>query len=166
MTLTRFHPERADRRALHLTQRFAASAADVYAAWVHPALVRHWLFATAGRPLLAVRVDPCVGGELFLHDRWRGQELAWRGRFTGLAPAAAVAFSLILPEAPGMPTSVEVTLAPAPAGGCRLALAHAGVPGRCTDAMEARWLGALYGLRETLAAWRRARTGGLAVRAA
>ena len=58
-----------------------------------------------------------------------------------------------------------LALAPAAGGGCRLALAHDRVPAACADAMEARWLGALYGLRETLVAWRQAASRGVPVSA-
>lgn len=153
---------RADFRTLHVAHRFAARADDVYGAWLHPALVRHWLFATAGRPLLAACIDPWPGGDLVLRDRAPGREVVWRGTFTRLAPTAALAFTLALPDVPDIRTRVEVHIARATPG-CRLTLAHAGVPAACAAAMEARWQGALYGLGETLSAWDGARADGMPV---
>lgn len=157
--MARFACPGADRRALHVTQRFAAGPDDVFAAWLHPALVRRWLFATAGRPLLEVHVDDRPGGAFLLRDRWRGRVITWRGTFARLTPPAALAFTLRLPDAPGVDTGVEVGISPAPAG-CRLDVVHTHLPARCAEAMEARWLGALYGLGETLSSLAQARRHG------
>jgi len=149
--MTSLHPTRADGRTLCITQRLVASPADAFTAWVHPALVRRWLFATADRPLPGVQVDAREGGELVLRDRWQGRDVAWHGAFVQLARPGALAFTLTLPDAPEIVTHVAVSLVPT-AVGCRVAVVHAGVPAACAEAMEARWQGALYGLAETLAA--------------
>lgn len=156
--MTRFARRSEPRSTLRLAARLAAPPATVFAAWLHPALVRHWLFATATRPLHAAHVDARPGGELVLRERpGPGCEGTYRGTFLRLAPPGTLAFTLVLPDAPGAVTRVEVGIEPA-ATGCRLSLAHALVPAGGRPAMEARWAGALYGLAETLAMLAEARS--------
>ena len=157
-----FAPAHAERRTLHFTHRYAARAADVYAAWVQPALVRQWLFATAGRPLVAAGVEARRGGALVLRDRWRGRALVYRGTFTRLEPGRALGFTLECPDAPGALTAVAVAFAP-DRDGCGVDVVPRDVPPLCTGTLEARWLGALYGLGEILEAGTRARARGTAV---
>jgi uncharacterized protein YndB with AHSA1/START domain len=138
---------------LSLVRRFAAPAPTLYAAWTHPALARQWLFATARCPLVHADIDARPGGALRLACVHRGTVIEHRGTFLHLEPAHALAFTLALPEAPLHATTVSVRIARC-ARGSVLSLAHAGVPAACADVVEGRWLGALYGLAETLAGLR------------
>ncbi len=145
--------------ALHLAQRYSAAASEVFAAWLHPALVKRWLFAGAMRPLAAAAVDAREGGGFVLLARDRDRIVEHRGTFLRIAPPTRLAFALALPEARSADTRVDVEIVPAMRG-CRLELTHAGVPRGAAEAVEARWLGSLYGLAETLAALAEARTPG------
>jgi uncharacterized protein YndB with AHSA1/START domain len=142
--------------SLSISHRYPAPPAVVFAAWTHPALARRWLFASAGRALAQATLEARPGGALLLRDHHRGRTTEHRGTFLAVAAPGRLAFTLVVPEAPGTETVVDVSIEPQ-ARGCRLALVHAGVPPAALAASEARWLGALYGLGETLAAVAEAR---------
>ena len=142
--------------SLSISQRYAATPAAVFAAWVHPALARRWWFAAAGRALAQATLEARPGGALLLRDRHRGRTTEHRGTFRAVDPPARLALTLVLPEMPGVATEVDVRIGPQ-SRGCRVTLVHAGVPPAAIAAIEVRWLGALYGLGETLAALAEAR---------
>ena len=138
-------------RPLLLLHRCAATATTLFAAWTHPALVRQWLFATAGHPLDHVTLEARPGGALRLRTRHRGAVVEHHGTVLLVAAPVSLAFTLVLPEAPAATTVVAVRIVPR-AGGSVLALRQTGVPAACAHAVEACWQGALYGLSEPLGA--------------
>jgi uncharacterized protein YndB with AHSA1/START domain len=152
--------------AIRITHRFAAPPQRVFEAWLDPALAGRWLFATATRPMTDVAIEARVGGSFRLarrsrkrsfpvarpspqSDRRNGKTTEHRGRFIEIVPHRRLVFDLVAPDRPRAATRVTVEIAPRKSG-CDLALSLDDVPPEETNYSEARWMGMLYGLGETL----------------
>ena len=135
--------------ALRLTRRFDATPERVFDAWVDPAVAGRWLFATAMRPLAHVEIDARVGGRFVLVERDGRRDTRRSGTYLRLVQPSHLAFTMTTDDRADAETSVAVGLRAARRG-CVLTLAHADVARGDLRALEARWLGVLYGLAETL----------------
>ena len=143
-------------RAVRVAARFRASPAEVFDAWLDPAIAGRWLFATAWRRMARVEIEPRVGGAFRFRDRGDvGPEHA--GSYLEIAPPTRLAFTLIL-DPGGVATRVTVVIA-ALRSGCRLTLTQENLPPDRAGYAKTRWTGMLYGLGLTLDA-RLARRGG------
>ena len=137
------------RAAIRVARRYDAPAAQVFAAWLDPALSRRWLFATASRPMRDCEIDPHAGGRYrFVEDR-NGRIVEHRGEYAAILPARRLVFSLVSPDVPEAVTHVRVDFAPV-AARCRVTVSHTGLPARHARQARARWTGILYGLGATL----------------
>jgi uncharacterized protein YndB with AHSA1/START domain len=139
----------AARAAIRVARRYDAPAAQVFDAWLDPALARHWLFATASRPMHDGEIDPRVGGRYrFVEDR-DGRIVEHCGEYAAIVPARRLVFTLASPDVPEAVTRVRADFAPV-AAGCVVTLSHTGLPACCARQARARWTGILYGLGATL----------------
>ena len=132
---------------IRVARRFRASPQRVFRAFLDPALARAWLFATATRPIVRAAIDARVAGSFRLAERWHDALVEHRGEYLEIVPYRRLAFTLFADRA--RVTRVIVDIAPS-SGGCRLALAHEGVPAGDPHYGRARWTGMLYGLAATL----------------
>jgi hypothetical protein len=82
-------------------------------------------------------------------DRRNGAITEHHGRFIEIVPHRRLVFDLVAPDRPRVATRVTVEIAPRKSG-CDLALSLEDVPPEETNYSEARWMGMLYGLGETL----------------
>lgn len=128
--------------------RFAARSRQIFDAWLDASIARHWLFATATRPLTHAAIDPRVNGVFALIDGG-DERYAYAGRYVAIEPDRRIAFTLTLPKRPDVVTYVAVDIERRPRG-CRLALRHDNVPSDFAQEVKARWTGILYGLDETV----------------
>jgi len=136
---------------IEIVQRFAASAEQVFAAWLDPVTARYWLFATATRPLDEAVIDARVGGSFRFVQRQRGRVSGYAGRYLEIESPRRLAFTLESSDRPQSVSRVRIDIAPC-GQGCELALTHALVALDDLERAEGRWLGVLYGLAETLGA--------------
>ena len=135
--------------AIRVARRYDAPAAQVFAAWIDPVLARHWLFATASRPMQHGEIDPRVGGRYrFVEDR-DGRIVEHCGEYAALVPARRIVFTLASPDVPEAVTRVRADFAPVGAG-CVVTLSHTGLPACRAHQARTRWTGILYGLGATL----------------
>jgi len=123
---------------------YDASCMDVFAAWVEPALVRRWLFATAARPFARAVVEARRGGVLRLATA--DGVAAVTGRVEDLLAPARLHLALDDGAHRG---NVVATLHPAQ-GGTTLHVRHDGLAAHRADWLDGRWSGMLYGLGEAL----------------
>jgi uncharacterized protein YndB with AHSA1/START domain len=141
---------------LRVTRRFRAPAQRVFDAWLDPATAGRWLFATAWRPMTQVEIDARVGGVFLFADRSNARRMEHRGEYIEIVPPRRLAFTLWTTGQPHVVTHVSVEITPRGTG-CELALTHANVSPDRARHMQARWIGMLYGLGETLDAHTRAK---------
>ena len=139
--------ERTSRTAIRVVRRFRASPERVFHAFLDPGIAGRWLFATASRPIVRAAIDARVAGSFCLAERWHDALVEHRGEYLEIVPHRRLAFTLSAEGA--RVTRVTVDIAPSK-GGCRLKLAHDGVPAGDAHYSKARWTGILYGLAATL----------------
>ena len=134
---------------IRVARRYDAPVAQMFAAWLDPAVARHWLFATASRPMQDGEIDARVGGRYrFVEDR-NGRIFEHCGEYALIVPARRLAFTLASPDVPEAVTHVRAEFAPV-AAGCVVTLSHTGLPASRARQVRARWTGMLYGLGATL----------------
>jgi uncharacterized protein YndB with AHSA1/START domain len=134
---------------IRVARRYDAPTAQVFAAWLDPALARLWLFATATRPMRDGEIDARVGGRYrFVEDR-DGRIIEHCGEYAAIVPARRLVFSLASPDLPEAVTRVRAEFTPV-AVGCVVTLSHTGLPASRARQARARWSGILYGLGATL----------------
>lgn len=143
--------------AVHLTRRFRAPPQRVFEAWLDPALVGRWLFATATRPMTDVAIDARVGGSFRLVDRGSNGISEHQGKYVEIVPHRRLVFTLVEPRQRRRSMRVVVEITPCPRG-CDLRLSHENLSAERASDIEARWTGILYGLGETLASYKQSRT--------
>jgi uncharacterized protein YndB with AHSA1/START domain len=141
------------RAAIRVRRRYAAPPQRVFDAWLDPAIAGSWLFATALRPMTHVEIDARVRGCFRFVDRQRGALVEHSGEYVEIVPQRRLGFTLSMHTHPTVVTRVVVEFAPLK-NGCALTLTHENVPAECVPRTQARWIGILYGLGETLASAR------------
>lgn len=109
-----------------VSRRFDASPERVFDAWLDPATLGRWFYATAGGQMLKVDVDPRVGGGYTIVERRPTGDAAHYGRYLEIDRPRRLVFTLALePDADGDRITVELT----PDGtGCLLTLTHEMAP--------------------------------------
>ncbi|RYF44192.1 MAG: SRPBCC domain-containing protein [Comamonadaceae bacterium] len=108
---------------------YTFTANTVYEAWLNPALVRQFLFATPPEgKIIECTIDGKVGGGFRITAR-RPQEgggtvdMLHVGRYLQLDPAQRIAFSFSVPQVSPQETTVAIELDPA-GDSCTLTLRH------------------------------------------
>jgi uncharacterized protein YndB with AHSA1/START domain len=136
---------------LRIARRFSHPPERVFDAWLDPASLGRWLFATEGGEMLRVEADPRVGGEFIIVEK-RGVALAEHfGRYVEIDRPRRLAFTFST-DRESNPTLVTVDIVPT-ADGCELTLTHEMDPQWAAYADRARegWTMILEGLATTLA---------------
>lgn len=125
----------------------------VFDAFLDPATVGEWLFATPGGIMERTDYDPRPGGAFAIFER-RGDDLARHfGRFVQIERPSRVVFDFWVDEAPEAPTRVTVRFdADGDGDGCRVTLTHdlTAAWASYADRTTAGWTMILDGLGRTL----------------
>ena len=137
--------------AIRVSRRLKLAPERVFRAWLDPELAKAWLFATAARPMTSVAIDPRVAGAFRLIDGAGGEPVSYTGEYLEIVPPRRLAFTLSAEHHPRAVTRVRVEIVPR-ATGCDLTVINEGVPPHYAGRTEARWMGILYGLEQTLRA--------------
>lgn len=135
--------------AIRVSRRLGLAPERVFRAWLDPSLAKAWLFATAARPMTSVAIDPRVAGAFRLVDRADREPITYSGKYLEIVPPRRLAFTLSAEHHPHAVTRVRVEIVPL-ATGCDLTLTNEDVPWPYASRTEARWMGILYGLEQTL----------------
>ena len=101
--------------------RFAASADRVYDAWLDPAKMRTFLFATATGEIVRCDVDARVGGSYAIVDRRDGEDVLHEGTYLELERPQRIVFTLRVPKYSPDEDRVTIQITPLP-DGCELTL--------------------------------------------
>lgn len=136
--------------AIRVMKRFPAPAERVFQAWIDPGIAGRWCFATATRPMTEVAIDARAGGRFRFAQRHHGALIEYSGQYEQIVPPSRLVFRLLDGACPNHTSRVMVDIAPCRSG-CELRLRHEHVPPEYAREIEARWIGILYGLEETLA---------------
>jgi uncharacterized protein YndB with AHSA1/START domain len=136
---------------VQVTQRFAASADRVYAAWLDPVLIERWMFGPqlVEQEVVRISIDPRVGGAFSFVVRRQGQEIDHVGEYLELEPPRRLVFTWGIVGSDSSHVVVEI----APEGsGCELTLTHELHPDWADYAgrTEAGWTKMLAALNELL----------------
>jgi uncharacterized protein YndB with AHSA1/START domain len=121
-----------------VTQHFDAPAERVFDAWLDTALLGQWMFGIAfNDEVLAIRIDPRVGGAFSFLIRRQGQEIDHIGKYLVIDRPRRLVFTwAIAPASPEPEFASLVTIEIVPQGaGCALVLTH-DIPAEWADYAE------------------------------
>lgn len=137
---------------LRISRRFAVPPERIFDAWLDPAAVGRWLFATENGEMLRVEVDPHVGGEFVIVERRDDAIAEHFGRYVEIDRPKRLAFTFST-DRESKPTLVTIDIVPTE-NGCELTLTHEMDPQWAADAERTTkgWTMILEGLAATLAA--------------
>ncbi len=109
---------------LTVRRAFAAPPERVFDAWLDPAQVRRFLFATPDGEMAIVEIDARVGGEALIVERRPAGEARHRLRYEAIERPRRLVFLFAAdPAAEGEWTRVTIEIAPE-GEGCVLTLTH------------------------------------------
>ena len=139
------------RAAVRVTRRFDASPERVFDAWLDPATVGRWLFATPTGRVVRAEIDARVGGSYTIVDRRDGEDVAHAGRDLEIDRPRRLVFTLSVEKYEQDVDRVAVDVAPLDAG-CELTLTHEmrAVSAEIAGRAEGGWAGVLRELAATL----------------
>ncbi len=140
-------------RTVSLTRTFAAAPERVFDAWLDPAQVRRFLFATPDGEMTQVEIDPMVGGEALIVERRGDKEALHRLRYEAIDRPHRLVF-LFKACIAGGPVADEWTRVSisihAEGQGALLALTHEGVWPDYEDKTREGWTMILASLATVL----------------
>jgi uncharacterized protein YndB with AHSA1/START domain len=139
----------AQRRVV-VSRLFAARAEDVFDAWLDPAAVGGWLFATPGGRMVRVEIDARVGGTFAIVEQRGEVAVEHTGTYLEIDRPRRLAFSFCVPQYSAETTRVTVEVA-ARGAGCELTLTHEGVLPEYSERTTEGWTGILAHLAAHLA---------------
>jgi uncharacterized protein YndB with AHSA1/START domain len=142
----------ADRKVV-VRRVFDAPAEQVFEAWLNPASVGKWLFATPTGEVVQTQIDARIGGWFRIVDRRNGEDIEHVGEYLEIDRPRRLVFTFSVPKFSSEATKVTVDLAPLDRG-CELTLTHEGVLPDYLERTKAGWGMILDGLARSLEAQR------------
>lgn len=141
----------ATRASVQVSHTFSAPAERVYDAWLDPARVGQWLFATPTGRVVRVEIDARVGGSFVITDRRDGVDVEHVGEYVELDRPRRIVFLFGVPAYSQSRDRVSVDIVPN-GSGCVATITHELGPVDAETADKARggWSGILAGLAHTL----------------
>ncbi|MFL6863410.1 MAG: SRPBCC domain-containing protein [Allosphingosinicella sp.] len=112
-----------------------APAEAVFDAWLDPASVGQWLFATPDGESVRVEIDAVVGGRYEIVERRDGEDVLHTGAYEAIERPERLAFTLAVPKYSDAEARVAIAVAPEEAG-CRLVLTQTLAPGAPASAEQ------------------------------
>ena len=88
---------KGEKLTLRVSHRFTASSERVYDAWLDPASLCKWLFATKDGTIVRTEVDARVGGTFVVVDRRDGVDVVHEGTYLELERPRRIVFLLRVP---------------------------------------------------------------------
>lgn len=136
--------------ALKVVRRFDAPAERVFNAWLDPATLGRWLFATPTGTMVRVEVDARVGGSYAVVERRDGEDVEHVGEYLEVDRPRRLAFTLRVPKYSQQEDRITVEIV-AMGEGCELTLTHENLDAAFEDRTRAGWTKVLDALATTLA---------------
>jgi len=136
--------------ALKVVRRFDAPAERVFDAWLDPATLGRWLFATPAGTMVRVEVDARVGGSYAVVERRDGEDVEHVGEYLEVDRPRRLAFTLRVPKYSQQEDRITVEIVPL-GEGCELTLTHENLDAEYEDRTRAGWTKVLDALATSLA---------------
>lgn len=136
-------------RTVGVERRIAAPPETVFDAWLDPAGVGTWLFATPGGTMERIEIDPRVGGRFRIDERRDGQPAEHHGEYVEIDRPRRLDFDFWTSFS-DVRTRITVAIAP-DGGGSLLTLTHEGVRADWEDRTRQGWTMILEGLERRIA---------------
>ena len=136
---------------VRVERSFEASAEQVFDAWLDPATVGKWLFATSEGEMVRVEIDPREGGAFCIVERRDGDDVAHEGVYDAIERPGRLAFTLQVSKYSDRTSRIAVDVEPL-SEGCRLVLTQEPAPISADEAEKYRrgWATVLEGLGASL----------------
>lgn len=136
---------------IQVRHSYRHSAERVFDAWLDPARVARFLFATPTGEIVKCEIDARVGGGFTIVDRRPDVgDAVHHGTYVALERPRHLAFDFSVE--PYVKDLTRVTIEIEPAGtGCELTLTHSGVWKDYAERTQGGWTGILAGLEHALA---------------
>lgn len=135
--------------ALKVVRRFDAPAERVFDAWLDPATLGRWLFATPAGTMVRVEVDARVGGSYAVVERRDGEDVEHVGEYLEVDRPRRLAFTLRVPKYSQQEDRITVEIVPM-GEGCELTLTHENLDAEYEDRTRAGWTKVLDALATSL----------------
>jgi uncharacterized protein YndB with AHSA1/START domain len=135
--------------SVQVTRRFEIPPERVFDAWLDPARVGKWLFATESGQMVRIEIDPRVGGSFTIVERRDGEDVEHTGEYLEIERPRRLAFTFRVPKYSQEQSQVRVDIVPMESG-CELTLTHENVLPDYRDRTESGWGRLLSGLAATL----------------
>jgi len=135
--------------ALKVVRRFDAPAERVFDAWLDPATLGRWLFATPAGTMVRVEVDARVGGSYAVVERRDGEDVEHVGEYLEVDRPRRLAFTLRVPKYSQQEDRITVEIVPL-GEGCELTLTHENLDAEYEDRTRAGWTKVLDALATSL----------------
>ena len=107
---------RAASLEVRVTRRFAVEPERLFDAWLDPATLGEWLFATPEGEMVRVEVEPSVGGTYAIVERREGEDVQHIGTYEEIERPSRLVFTLQVPKYSDASARVTVAITPAEDG--------------------------------------------------
>lgn len=136
---------------VRLTHRFAETADRVFNAWLDPATVRQFLFATPSGEMIKVDIESRPGGRYEIVERRNGEDIAHLGEYVEIDRPRRLVFTLKVPRYSESVDRITIEITSLP-DGCMLTFADEMAPGTEQHAERATngWTAILANLEKIL----------------
>lgn len=134
---------------VRVTRTFQASAERLFDAWLDPATVSKWLFATPTGTMQRVELDARPGGKFHITERRDGEDVDHIGEYLEVDPPRQLVFTFGVPKYSAEMTRVTVEIKPS-GSASELTLTHDDVLAEWAERTREGWTMILGGLEKTL----------------
>ena len=135
--------------SVQISRAFRAPPERVFDAWLDPATVGQWLFATPTGQMRRTDIDARVGGAFCIIENRDGEDVDHRGLYLEMDRPCRLAFTLHVGKYALAVTPVAIDIVPEQEG-CRLILTHDNVYADYEARTQEGWAMILNGLAARL----------------
>jgi uncharacterized protein YndB with AHSA1/START domain len=119
-------------KPVHVTRRFETTPQTLFDAWVHPAIMKKWMFKSPTNEIINIKLDLKNGGKFSILELANDKTINHYGEYLEIERPHRLKFTLEVPEHfPGV-TEVTVSIGPT-SKGCELELVQTGVAPEVTE---------------------------------
>lgn len=140
-------------QTLQVTHHYRASIERVFDAWLNPATLGRWLFATPTGEMVRIEVDARVGGRFVVVERRDGVDVEHTGEYLTIDRPHRLVFTFGVPAYGPHVSTISIDLVALPDNqGCILTLTHEDLLPDFKAQIEQGWTTMLVNLDAALSA--------------